>query len=85
MRQDKIIEIVFSFEELLKEVEELSKRYRLSIGLTRMLVDKKLDSQDPWFKFKDGKWVIFLADEDYLYTHPYSVFCEDYLAEKHKK
>jgi len=85
MKQDKIIEVVFNFEELLKEVEELSKSHRLSIGLTRMIVDKKLDSQDPWFEFKDGKWAIFLADEDYLYAHPYSVVCEEYLGEKHKK
>ena len=82
MGKDEIIEIVFNFEELLEEVEKLSKEYVISTGLRRMLIDRDLNSQDPWFKFKNNKWAIFLAKENYLYTNPYSIICERYLQKK---
>ena len=85
MKKDKIISIAFNFKELTEDLEELSKRYKLSVGAQSILNSKRLDARDPWFDFRNGKWAVILTSEEYIAVKPYSLICKEYLEEKADK
>jgi len=82
MKKDKIISIAFNFSELLEELEELQKYNRLSLNVSNLLKRRQIDARNPWYEYRNGKWAVMRASEDYIMVRPYEVFCEDYLNTK---
>lgn len=86
----KTYAIASNFNDMLFELEDLSKKYDLSTGAKRYLKDGLIRADDPYFRRKNDRWEIRICSitsdptSGYICVRPYSEKCKDYLEKSAK-
>ena len=79
----EIMSIVFSIDELTKELANYCKRYNCSTMALSYSNKKDFKSKEVWSKYKNGRWIIYLVKnedgEEVIKIKPYELHCQDYL------
>ena len=71
----KILSVAFNFEELKKDLKELSKQHSLSVDGRNVLEENFQVERENLNK----KWIIYLFDEGYIGFNLYESYCKNYL------